>query len=182
MVDRHKVFISFHEDDKAYKEYFAGMMGGYIVDKSVHDGDINDQDVKTETVRQKIRDEYISDATVTVVLVGACTWQRKHVDWEIGASLRNTAKNPRCGLLGILLPTHPNHGGTEYNRHLVPPRLADNCGRNSYARMYNWSTASYTVQEWIHEAFMRRDLVNPINSRTLFGNNRSGECSLGWQS
>ena len=182
MVDRHRVFISFHENDKRYKEYFAAMMDGYIVDKSVRDGDIDDQDVKTETIRQKIRDEFIADATVTVVLVGACTWQRKHVDWEIGASLRNTAKNPRCGLLGILLPSHPCYRKTELNLHLVPPRLSDNCNGNSYARMYTWSTISHTVQEWIHEAFMRKDQVNPINSRTLFGNNRGGECSLGWQS
>ena len=33
-------------------------------------------------MRQKIRDEYIRDATVAIVLIGPRTWQRKHVDWE----------------------------------------------------------------------------------------------------
>ena len=46
---------------------------------------------------------------MTIVLIGPCTWQRKHVDWEIGASLRKTRKNSRCGLLGILLPNHPDY-------------------------------------------------------------------------
>ena len=100
---RHKVFISYHVDDQEDKDRFAQMMENDIVDKSVKDDDIDDTNLKVETIRQKIRDDYIADATVTVVLIGPCTWQRKHVDWEIGSSLRDTKKNPRCGLLGILL-------------------------------------------------------------------------------
>ena len=100
---RHKVFISYHHDeDQEYKERFVRMMEGNVVDKSVEDGDIDDQNMKTTTIRQKIRDEFIADATVTVVLIGHCTWQRKHVDWEIGSSLRKTKKNPRCGPVGYL--------------------------------------------------------------------------------
>ena len=53
-----------------------------MVSKSVELGDI-DPNLKTETIRQKIRDNYLQDSTVTVVLVGAHTWQRKFVDWEI---------------------------------------------------------------------------------------------------
>ena len=86
-----------------------------IVDKSVEDGDIDDLNIKTETIRQKIRDDFIADATVTIVLIGPCTWQRKHVDWEIGSSLRDTKKNSRCGLLGIWLPNHPDFGRQNYD-------------------------------------------------------------------
>ena len=53
------------------------------------DGDIDDS-LATDTIRQRIRDNFIRDATVTVVLIGPCTWQRKYVDWEIGSSLRAT--------------------------------------------------------------------------------------------
>ena len=97
-----------------------------IVDKSVNDGDI-DPKLNIDTVRQKIRDKFIADATVTIVLVGKCMWQRKHVDWEIGSSLRDTKKNSRCGLLGILLPNHYDFGGDTYCykcHKLIPPRLA----------------------------------------------------------
>ena len=43
------------------------MMGRRIVDRSVDTGNIDDSGLKTTTVRQKIRDEYIADATVTIV-------------------------------------------------------------------------------------------------------------------
>ena len=84
------------------------MMKGYIVDKSVHDEDIDDVNLSIETIRQRIRDNFISDTTVTVALIGPCTWQRKHVDWEISASLIERSNNPRCGLLGLILPNHPD--------------------------------------------------------------------------
>ena len=189
-TDRHKVFVSFHHDDQKYKNAFVRMMGDDIVDKSVEDGDIDDDKLATETVRQKIRDDFIADATVTVVLIGPCTWQRKHVDWEIGSSLRDTRKNPRCGLLGILLPNHPNFGTGKYNPHLIPPRLADNCwGDDRYACIYDWPSQHYwlsqretdRIRQWIHKAFKRRDGTPPDNSRDQFRRNRPGSCSAGWQ-
>ena len=183
-LPRHKVFVSFHHKlDEDYKNFFCQWLGSDIVDKSVEDGDI-DPDLKTDTVRGNIRDRFIADATVTVVLVGKCTWQRKHVDWEIGSSLRDTKNNSRCGLLGILLPTHPDYqaGGT-YRPWLVPPRLADNCGEDdSYAEMYHWPYPwdAARVRRWIHAAFQRRQTVNPVNSRRQFARNRTGPCRDGW--
>ena len=181
---RHKVFISFHHaEDEGYKDAFCEKLDSGFVDKSVEDGDI-DPYLKTDTIRGRIRDDFIADATVTVVLAGRCTWQRKHVDWEIGSSLRDTKNNSRCGLLGILLPTHPDYGRDKYRPRLLPPRLADNCGNaNAFAAIHRWprpwSTAR--VQEWIHAAFERRSKVNPNNARVQFKNNRSGPCSSGWQ-
>ena len=178
---KHKVFVSFHHEDEYYKKAFVDMMEGNIVDKSVTDGDIDDTPSFLETIRQKIRDEFIRDATVTVVLIGPCTWQRKHVDWEIGSSLRGTHFNPRCGLLGILLPNHTNYRTTNYNPKLIPPRLSDNWGEHdSFACIYDWSGNSQSVRHWIHRAFKRRDKTPPDNSRPQFGENRGGECSRGW--
>lgn len=180
---RHKVFISYHHhQDQKYRDKFVTMMDDAIVDKSVGDGDIDDSNIKTETVRQRIRDDFIADATVTVVLIGVCTWRRKHVDWEIGASLMDTEKNPRCGLVGILLPTHPNFGKDHYDSHLIPPRLADNCeGDDPYACIYDWSDKIGEIRKWIHQAFERRKGTPPNNSRKQFKNNRRGPCSKGWQ-
>lgn len=42
---RHKVFISFHHEDQFYKGQFVHMMGGDIVDRSVEDGDIDDDNL-----------------------------------------------------------------------------------------------------------------------------------------
>lgn len=179
-IPRHKVFVSYHHyNDQHYKDLFVQMMGDDIVDRSVDDGDIDDTRMKTETIRQRIRDEFIREATVTVVLVGTCTWQRKHVDWEIGSSLRDTKLNSRCGLLGIVLPSNPMG---MYNPSLVPPRLADNRrGLYPFAEMRNWSGDSQTVRRWIHAAFQRRSGVPPNNSRAQFRNNRSGDCARGWE-
>ena len=204
MNDRHRVFVSYyHREDQNYRERFEGLFSdfhGIMVSESVEIGDIN-PNLKTETIRQKIRDEYLRDSTVTVVLVGAHTWQRKFVDWEIGSSIRQTEYNPRSGLLGILLPKYPkpsglfgalnNALGTPYNdlktiycngRYIyydyktIPPRLHDNieCG---YAKIYEWNENPRTVQSWIHDAFQRRRSTEilPDNSRDSFKNNRSGE-------
>ena len=183
-VPRHKVFISFHEQDIDHKKRFVSMMGKRIVDRSVDTGNIDDTGLKTTTVRQKIRDDYIADATVTIVLIGPCTWQRKHVDWEIGSSIRKTKKNPRCGLVGILLPNHPNYGKRAFNHRLIPPRLADNCdGDDPYAVIYRWPKPWTPAQigEWIHRAFVLRQGTSPNNGRKPFARNWvRRKCSEGW--
>lgn len=73
---------------------------------TVSNGDISD-DCSANYIMQQIRENYLSDSTVTIVLIGKETWKRKYVDWEISASIRNTQKNPRSGLIGILLPSRP---------------------------------------------------------------------------
>lgn len=175
--ERHKVFVSYyHTQDQYYRNKFETLFSDIhdiIVSKSVEIGDI-DPNLKTETIRQKIRDEYLQDSTVTVVLVGAHTWQRKHVDWEIGSSIRDTQKNLRSGLLGILLPTYPGYPLNEYGPYTIPPRLYDNI-QCEFATIYKWNDDPNTVQSWIHDAFNRRKKMNPDNSFPSFVNNRYGD-------
>ncbi len=186
---KHKVFISYHHEiDQEFKDRFVKIMANYIVDKSVDTGDIVDSNLPLDEIRRRIRDDFIADATVTVVLIGPCTWRRKHVDWEIGSSLRDTKRNSRCGLLGIVLPNHPDYGTGQYNLRLLPPRLADNCdGNDPYALVRKWPRSnlkerSRLIRRWIHQAFQRRNGTPPNNGRTQYRNNRSGKCSAGWKS
>jgi hypothetical protein len=175
----HKVFVSYHhENDQKYRNQFEDLLqnSGISILKSVQMGDI-DPDIQTDTIRRKIRDEYLRDSTVTVVLVGAETWKRKHVDWEIGSSIRDTQFNPRSGLLGILLPTYPLFSKNQFDPHTIPPRLYYNI-ECKFAEMRPWSTNSESVQKWIHEAFLRRNTIIPDNSYPSFKNNRNG---TGWQ-
>ena len=185
-IPRYKVFISYHhEQDQRYKDQFVRMMGTNIIDHSVDTGDIVDSNIRLDETRRQIRDDYIAAATVTVVLIGRCTWKRKHVDWEIAASLSDTQHNDRCGLLGILLPTHPNHGERTYNSKLIPPRLADNTsGDNPFACIYDLpeNPNPSGIREWIHRAFIRRsETPYPDNGRPQFGRNWRGRCADGWQ-
>ena len=179
----HPVFVSFHEDDIDCKEEFVRLMGERIIDKSVDTDNIDDTGLKTAAVRQKIRDEYIRDATVTVVLIGPRTWQRKHVDWEIGASIRKTKRNSRCGLLGIILPNHADYRKKGYTPRLLPPRLVDNCkGDNPYAFIYDWPEpwAPAQIARWIRQAFARRTAVQPNNGRRSFARNLTTDYRQGW--
>lgn len=176
----HKVFISYHhtEPDQTYRNQFEALFANHfeiLISKSVQIGDIA-PNLQTETIRQKIRDEYLRDSTVTVVLIGKDTWQRKHVDWEIAASIRKTEYNSRSGLVGIFLPSYPLVGNS-FNHRTIPPRLYDNWKNESqrFAHLYKWSTNPADVQRWIHRAFDDRNKINPDNSYPIFANNRNGD-------
>ena len=103
----HKVFISYHhESDQSYKNQLIerGESFGVFVDKSVDSGDIPDH-WSDEAIRKKIRDEYLRDSTVTVLLVGTETKKRKHIDWELYSSMFDGAVNKKSGILVINLPS-----------------------------------------------------------------------------
>lgn len=52
-------------------------------------------------VMRRIRELYIRDSTVTLVMLGKCTWGRRYVDWEIQASLRAPQNGLTNGRLAI---------------------------------------------------------------------------------
>lgn len=103
----HKVFISYHHrNDQDYKNYLLAMNGLYVefIDRSVHDDDI-DEDLPDQTIRKIIRDDYLKDSTVTILLVGTETKKRKHIDWELYSSMYDGQVNKKSGILVINLPT-----------------------------------------------------------------------------
>ena len=122
----HRVFISYHhDDDQWYKNELVkfGEQNSMFIDKSVDTGDIPD-DLSDQRIREVIRDRYLRDSTVTIVLVGTETKHRKHVDWEIHSSMYDGAVNKRSGILVINLPStgnmlvHAPRGDAE--KHLYP--------------------------------------------------------------
>ncbi len=176
-IPRHKVFISYHhENDQKYRTRFERLFADVydILDsRSVRIGAIP-QGTPLDEISRRIRDDYLSDSTVTVVLVGNDTWRRKHVDWEIAATVRDTDANPRSGLLGILLPTHPDFGdGNDYNQYTIPPRLHYNI-ECDFADLYDWSESPNEMASWIHAAYQRRRTVIPDNSSVRFAKNWKG--------
>ena len=185
-VPRHKVFISYyHADDQEYKDRLVQALDSKFVDESVSQGDIHDEGLPLDEIRRRIRDYHVADATVTIVLIGPCTWQRKHIDWEISASIIDRRNNQRCGLLGLLLPTHPDYGKPNFNPRLIPQRLARNIGGNDpFAMIYDWpkNGLSRKILPKIHTAFLRRNKTPwPDGGLHLFRDNRTSECRRGWQ-
>ena len=117
----HKVFVSYyHYSDQFYKDCLVtwGEQHGLFIDQSVDTGDISD-DLSDQYIRETIRDEYLRDSTITIVLVGTETKRRKHVDWEIYSSMYDGKVNKKSGIVAINLPetgcelVHAPHGDAE---------------------------------------------------------------------
>lgn len=75
-----------------------------FIDASVDTGDISD-DLNDQTIRHIIRDSYLRDSTVTILLVGTETKRRKHIDWEIYSSMIDGSVNKKSGILVVTLPS-----------------------------------------------------------------------------
>lgn len=104
---KHKVFVSYHHaNDQMYKDDLDRLNAGHEIffDYSVSAGDIDDA-LDDQAIRARIRDSYLRDSSVTIVLVGTETKKRKHVDWEIYSSMYNGVQNKQSGILVIMLPT-----------------------------------------------------------------------------
>ena len=79
---------------------------------------------------RRIREEFITGTSCTIVLCGAETAQRKFVDWEIKATL-----DKEHALIGAALPSaRPVNPG----RFFKPWRLDDNVV-SSYALVADWN-------------------------------------------
>lgn len=131
-MTKHKVFISYHHDnDQWAKEKLLELNSKYdiFIDRSVDTGDISD-DLSDEKIRKKIRDEYLRDTTVTILLVGTETKNRKHIDWELYSSMYDGKKNKKSGILVIQLPsTNPQY---------IRAAHGDEEKRNLYRSVTNW--------------------------------------------
>lgn len=179
MEKRHKVYISYHHgQDDEYKDKFIKY--SLFIEKTIstrddYFGNIS-PDSSIKRTKVLIRERLLRDTTVTVVLVGADTWKRKHTDWEISASISDTNLYARSGLVGILLPTHPDYSKNKVNPFTIPPRLHDNI-EHRYAKLYKWTEDPLKIQEWIHESFSNRQNLHPYNGRPEFISNRVGQNS-----
>ena len=104
---KHKVFISYHHaNDQWYKEELLRLnkLHDIFIDSSVDTGDI-DENLDDNRIREVIRDEYLKDSSVTILLVGTDTKNRKHIDWELYSSMFDGTVNKKSGILVINLPS-----------------------------------------------------------------------------
>ena len=207
-VPRHKVFISYyHADDQYYKnnlinmrEYdYYGNIQSIFEDYSVHENEIDDTGLSSERIRQIIRDEYIREATVLILLCGQNTKRRKHIDWEIHAAMFDTQLNPKMGILVINLPTiqQPFRAGENEDKPLVAPyptswcsissrqeyearypympsRIIDNFVKGVPISVVDWDTIANDtnrLKQIIDNAFQRRKTNEYDHSTPLRRNN-----------
>lgn len=131
---RRKIFVSYHHGgDQWYYNEFSRVFHDEW--ESVYDNSLDRQidSDNTAYVMQRIRDNFIHGTSCTVVLIGAATYQRKYVDWEIKATL-----DKQHSLFGIILPSHSK---SYDGKVIVPQRFFDNLS-SGYASMMNWTDLS----------------------------------------
>lgn len=152
---KRKVFVSHYKGD-------ANAVGNFITkwareegvfipkELGVYDSEDFINSTDTAYVMRQIREKYLQDSTVTIVLMGECTHSRRYIDWEIKSSLQQGTTTPN-GLLGIVLPYLSE-------APYLPERFAANYSNNveCYAS-YHWSpSTAEQLGRWIEEAYDAR--------------------------
>lgn len=80
-MSKHHVFVSFHHgNDQGYKDTLVAWAeeNDVFIDDSVEMGEIP-EDWDAQKIRAYIRDYHLKSSTVTILLVGTETQNRKHV-------------------------------------------------------------------------------------------------------
>ena len=160
----HKCFISYNSADKSAVDDFCDNFSGSFLRRGLKmEEDIIDSD-DTDYVMRRIRELYLQDSTVTLVLIGRCTWARRFVDWEVQASLRNPADGYPNGLLAIQL-------WESYKT--LPNRVSHNVD-SGYAKFWEYPSGLRSLESMIDEAWEARfDKTHLIvNPRDRFRYNR----------
>lgn len=163
---RRKCFISYHHADQLAVNQFVRDFDhthDCFIARGLGEempGDVI-QSTNTDYVMSKIRERFLSDSTVTIVLMGRCTWSRRYVDWEIQSSLRRGQTTTPNGLLGIKLPSFTT----------FPPRFERNLSSDwprvdCYARHMDYPDSTQALSYAIEAAYGRRTthahlIVNP---------------------
>lgn len=159
---RRKAFISYFEGDIEEVTDFVDRFGPDGQDVFIPRMlDVSsDEDLVESTnpdyVMSQIRQRYLTDSTVTIVLLGRCTHSRRFVDWELKSSLRSGETYIPNGVLGVVLPS----AGQVH----LPLRLQENV-QSRYAKIFPYPAGPQKLGEWIEDAYDAResrwgDIVN----------------------
>ena len=100
----HKCFISFKTQDSEYKKYIQENLEIDMIDKSLDKAIDSDNE---DYIMRKIREDYLSDSTVTIFLIGQDSaennWlqNQTYIKRELQASLYNGPGNTKNGVLEL---------------------------------------------------------------------------------
>ena len=146
----HKCFISFKTEDKKYKRYIQEDLKIDMIDKSLNTP-INSTD--EDYIMRKIREDYLSDSTVTIHLIGEYSAEnllyenQAYIKRELQASLYNGENNTKNGILGIVLPNM-------YDKIFKGSEVCTVCGKSHNIVCINDSTV---VKEFSYNYYIPKD-------------------------
>ncbi len=143
----HKCFITFKTEDSAYKKHIQEELDVDMIDKSLNEPiDSDDEDY----IMRKIREDYLSDSTVTICLIGTRSsenlgWdEQRFIKRELQASLYNRQGNSKNGILGVVLPSM-------YDSIYQGSGICNTCGNSHNYVIVNDST---TVKEFSYNYYI----------------------------
>ncbi len=162
---KHKIFVSYHHGgDQAYYDAFSQTFHNtydVIYDNSL-ERRIDSGNV--DYIMRQIRENHITGTSCTIVLIGAQTWRRKYVDWEIKATL-----DKQHALIGVYLPTAARDPANN-NVIIVPDRLHDNI-QSGFAVWLSWenlTSSAAQLEQHIATAKSRsKQLIDNSRERML---------------
>jgi Thoeris protein ThsB, TIR-like domain len=157
---KRRVFLSYHHtrEQTVVDEFIEEFSGEYEVftDMSLERAaESDDVDYLAQVCREAIK-----GTSVTIVMIGKRTGERKFVDWEI----YDTLKMKHC----LVAISRPDLAAEDAS---LPDRLKDNW-KSGYAKWYSYPENAAQLKRRIDEAFVA-DESNIDNTRPLMKRNRS---------
>jgi len=178
-MPKRKVFISYHHNDQHEVDEFINRFAyreNIFIPKILGVNGIENDLINSTNpayVMNQIRQRYLQDSTVTILLLGSCTHSRRYIDWELKASLTQGSYTPN-GVMSIILPS-------QGNSVWLPPRLEDNWNqgnKNCYIHHWIYPSSSQVLSNWIEDAYSARTNRSHLisNSQIMMKYNR--ECRI----
>lgn len=168
-ITKRRVFVSYHHgnDQQYYNKLSEHFSSTYdIIQDNSLDREIDSDD--NDYVMRKIREDFISGTSCTIVLCGAETPNRKFVDWEIKATL-----DKQHALIGVYLPT-AQRGQSGI---IVPDRFHANY-QAGFGRFVSWESLfdqqkglKHIVEEAVQHAQANTAKID--NSAPLLARNKT---------
>lgn len=177
---KRRCFISYHPADENEVQTFldpysnAEVFTHRALGLDMANEIVNSND--TDYVMRRIREPYMPNTSVAIVMAGQNTWKRRYVAWEIAASLRNGFASPANAFLRIKLPSCAD-GVQQYpdrlNDNLRPADHSDNA--HCYARCIPYPSDTADIRTAMVKAYQRRETQRHLttNARVRFGYNRT---------
>ena len=154
-----KIFISHVLEDRNY----ASKLGEVLTTLGIASTSCLDWKQGEKAIEMLQKD--LQECDLICVLVGPNTRFSKFVDSEIDAFLKKQS-DPPCGLLGIILPVHPDFNRPYYDPVEVPPRLHDRV-EWEFGLIKHWALDEASWKSWFAEVDRRRKKESSSASLSL---------------
>ncbi len=114
-----------------------------------------------------LKEIFMKDISVSLVLIGRNTFESPRVDLELYASLLDVDEIPPAGLLGIVLPDCPGFKhSSNWSEQFLPTRFKENYF-SGYAGLINWPENLQTILDEAERARVRKSIISPRNQQEL---------------